>query len=65
MLNWSFDSKKSEVVKVERFIRWSAIEPKAPRQQQTQKQYKITSQFHSGLGSNSVPSGWKREIQRP
>ena len=35
MLNWSFDSKKSEVTKVERFIRWSAIEPKAPRQQLT------------------------------
>ena len=33
MLNLSFDSKKSEVIKVKRFIGWSAIEPKAPRQQ--------------------------------
>ena len=33
MLNLSFDSKKSEVIKGERFIGWSAIEPKTPRQQ--------------------------------
>ena len=35
MLNWSFDSKKSEETKVERLIGGSAIEPKAPRQQLT------------------------------
>ena len=35
MLNLYFESKKSEEIKVERFIGWSAIEPKPPRQQLT------------------------------
>ena len=37
MLSLSFDSIKSEVIKVERFIGWNAFEPKAPRQQLTKK----------------------------